>query len=342
MHQYMEEPQKVVHAASAGWWNEKAWGNFRGDQWESSWDGGSWTDGSYKDDGSQRVGGWWQCNGNQLPDSKDDRRRSDAWWGGQHWHQEEAYKPWDGVSQEGCEDWIQDAEGHHRCTLIWFHSCHGRPDNGWSVVDDLVSRGEFRDHVRVVSPCAPRRPRPMTDEGSFQWFEYTTDHLADVTESCGTPHQDDGDEVQLVEQRSRLLQLVEDEVRRLPRDGWILLGGLSQGVSMALDVLLHLSDHLCARVRGVIAKRGTLQDETLRDVTITELQTRLAAVTVLATHGTDDDMVPMWAARRSYEFLVRCGVSLDFRSFAGLRHLGYSEEEADAIARFCGQMFGEP
>merc|ERR1712194_508904 len=139
---------------------------------------------------------------------------------------------------------------------------------------------------------------------------------------------------QLREQRDRLLRLLEDEARMLPIDGRIILGGLSQGASMAMDLLLHFQSPLAVKIRGVFSRRTLLQSESVDDLPHDCLADRLAEFPVLATHGTADEMVAFQSARKSYRFLSDNGAYVSFRPLIGLSHNGYCKEESVAITDF--------
>jgi len=224
---------------------------------------------------------------------------------------------------------IWEPEEVHRCTIVWLHSCHGRAWHAEHLAEDLRSRGLLKN-ARLLAPSSPKR----SPEDSHQWFEYCSTGLETGAD------QDDANVSQLREQRTALLALLEKEVRRLPPDGRLLIGGLSQGASMALDLLLHIrSGPVLEKLQGIIAQRGMLQRESIDDLKLTAHSNEgtkqvghLAGMPVLATHGMADDLVPIEAARRSYDFLVGLGTSFKLHELPGLYHTGRSWEEADSIA----------
>lgn len=230
---------------------------------------------------------------------------------------------------------MQEASATHKHTLIFLHSCHGAPYHAQGFLEDLrVSQ----NGLRVVAPCAPKRPSGEPAWGdTFQWFEYSTDKLMD-----GQGKQDDAHVLQLRQQRKRLTELLESELSRLPPHGRLVLTGLSQGASMALDLLLHACNPPDAKLRGVVARRGMLQLETLEDLKASlhvGSLAQLRGIPVLATHGDEDDLVPIEAARESYAYLKDFGASLHFSTHMGMGHTGYDESEGEVLSKFVRRLF---
>jgi len=225
--------------------------------------------------------------------------------------------------------------GTHKHTLIFLHSCHGAPYHAQGFLEDL---GVSQNGLRVVAPCAPKRPSGTPAWGdTFQWFEYSTDKLMD-----GQGVQDDAHVLQLRQQRKRLTELLESELSRLPPHGRLVLTGLSQGASMALDLLLHACNPPDAKLRGVVARRGMLQLETLEDLKASlhvDSLAQLRGISILATHGDEDDLVPIEAARESYAYLKDFGASLHFSLHMGMGHTGYDESEGEVLSKFVRKLF---
>jgi len=196
----------------------------------------------------------------------------------------------------------------HRFTLLVLHSCSGGPDDFMAFFHhlDLPSRSS----IRSVVPCSPLRTENHYGWSKEQnsWFEYDNDSkdgnsLKDVD--------------QLLEQRRRILAMLERERQRLP-DGnakRIVLLGLSQGAGLAVDVALHAP----YVVGGVVALRGMA----LSDGGPSSSHGRPSggpALEVLAINGARDWLCPPDAARATYEALVPYGVQLHFFTEPTLGH----------------------
>lgn len=344
-------------------WSGHGWADWEGWAEEPDWEGGRGWRGWGALRGEGRGPGAWgvrlALHSWQPQDAWRRKRRRGSWgqeaegaergWGRQGWADAQSWKGWwrdeDWCGTTAGAWWEQDEtdgvtidpRGMHTCTLLFLHSCHGRPYHVEHFMQELLKNGIPDEHLRVVAPCAPRRACELAEGGTFQWFQYCTDLL-----QHGAAQQDDAHHAQLREQRARLLQLLEEELRRLPWNGRLVLGGLSQGASVALDLLLHLRSPLAWKLRGVISQRGMLQQETVQDLPGGYSAEPLAGHPVLATHGTADELVPLPAARRSYSALKDLGVSVRLHTVYGLGHNGYSEEEADVLAKFLHRLLYGP
>ncbi|CAE8587369.1 unnamed protein product [Polarella glacialis] len=145
-----------------------------------------------------------------------------------------------------------------RLVLLFFHSCTHGPEDVFQFLPYIWSAGLKPQEVRVLAPCSPQRMQPSGRE-SHSWYDYTTDR-------CWRGSAPDRVEYsQLLEQRQRLLQILEDEHRNLAPGGRIVLGGLSQGAALAIDVMLHAPEHI-ASIAGCFCLRGMMQGETHVDL----------------------------------------------------------------------------
>merc|ERR1712232_370483 len=75
----------------------------------------------------------------------------------------------DDTRSTGDNDWIVQPTDAHLSTLIFLHSCHGRPEHAAGFVEDLREYAALDErHLRVISPAAPRRPIDSEAGGSRQ------------------------------------------------------------------------------------------------------------------------------------------------------------------------------
>lgn len=168
------------------------------------------------------------------------------------------------------------AEGQAHCrTLIFLHSCFGCAKELFSsgVGLSLVRRAGFNpQEFRIISLEAPMRVGAPEDpeKPHNSWFNYATAHSA----ISGCEDRVDGE--QLRESRATILGLLGEELRRLPPSpkegaergeeaGRLVVVGISQGASLAVDLLLHAPEEVLADPRfvGVLACRGMLQSQSL-------------------------------------------------------------------------------
>jgi len=187
----------------------------------------------------------------------------------------------------------------HRFTIIGLHSCSGGPDDLLPFFHRL--NVPVRRHIRREDHSGW-----MKEQNS--WFEYDDDSK-------------DGNELkypeQLLEQRSRLLRLLESERLRFPDcDGSrLMLWGLSQGVGIAIDVALRAP----FAVGAVLALRGmALPQAQLMDLPLQA--ERNHTVQLLAINGTYDWLCPPDAAQASYEALRPYGACVEFVEEPTLGH----------------------
>jgi len=187
----------------------------------------------------------------------------------------------------------------------------------------------LRAAIRIVVPCAPSVMED--DEGWWpgmlnSWFTYADDGEPAIAE-------------ELVQQRARILTILESERQRLPDcDGRrLVVGGLSQGASLAIDVGLRAP----FAIGGVLSLRGCVLQASLGDC-----GGHPDGLEVLATHGERDSICPVEDARQSYARLRQCAaVKLQLETDPYLAHACargrqvQSELELRHIAEFLSRVW---
>jgi phospholipase/carboxylesterase len=163
---------------------------------------------------------------------------------------------------------------------------HGRGADA----NDLVDIAPLIDHnYRFIFPNAsePFEPSPGFSFG-YTWFD-------------GWPAERDS----FVRSREVLLRFIDEAVARYPTPpGKIVLTGFSQGGMMSLDVGFRTKQKLA----GIVVMSGALNEQ--------ELPPLNAEIPVLMIHGTQDDMIPVLAARRTRRILEQHGVLPEYHEFA--------------------------
>jgi phospholipase/carboxylesterase len=129
-----------------------------------------------------------------------------------------------------------------------------------------------------------------TDTGKM-WYSFT-----------GAGQLTDRSATQLATSR----QILGDWIKSLPATTGIPLdrtwiAGFSQGGAMTLDIGLDLP------VAGLVVLSGYLHAD--------RHQPRQDAPPVLIVHGRQDDVVPIWAAKKSQETLIQWGVDVRYQEF---------------------------
>lgn len=327
-------------------WDYKCWRQHRKSSTIKKWSSRSggvskWKQDGWKDLGATPLKTWGDSSASALweesPPTKCSRYEKGGWSRGQYWK-------WNSLplsEQVGAEsDYVLEASGSdHRCTILWLHSCHGRPCHIDDFVEDLRNRGMIDGSLRIRAPCAPSRPAgPEWSGTSFQWFVYNDDD--DGTSDVGFLDEDRWE--QLRAQRLRLEEILTEELDRLPHDGRLVIGGLSQGASMTLDLLLHMAcmrpQLAWSKLAGMFVRRSMLQPESVHD--FRHKSPSLEGFQLLATHGTDDECVDIEKAQKSYAFLTRCGACLMFLPLNGVWHNGHDKLEGQTIANFVQVQLG--
>eukprot|EP00928_Gymnodinium_smaydae_P019684 TRINITY_DN17565_c0_g1_i1.p1 TRINITY_DN17565_c0_g1~~TRINITY_DN17565_c0_g1_i1.p1 ORF type:complete len:364 (+),score=46.18 TRINITY_DN17565_c0_g1_i1:80-1171(+) len=320
---------------------------------------------SWERDGWRARGGWARKGNDDWSHWADDkwqapskRLRDGSWsssgWSEQQWHDAAKWSPSDcGVDshngsnnkkvvdeddEELEQPWYVDTHDlvleptppeTHLFTLLMLHSCTGGPDDFLPFFHRL--KMSFRNQIKAVIPCAPLRtedhygwPREINS-----WFEY------DCTSGDGNAvkHQD-----QLVDQRNRILGMIERERQLLPGGDArrLVLWGLSQGAGLAVDAALHSS---CS-IGGVIALRGMALQEGLEN-----LPSRSADLELFAFNGGRDWICPPNEAKASYEALQPYGIRVEFDTDPALAHgcargkQHLCQRELDGVASFLRRVW---
>lgn len=214
-----------------------------------------------------------------------------------------------------------------RFVLLFLHSRSHGPEDVQQYVPHLWETGLNPRDVKILAPCSPSRPEGQDESWpTNSWFDYTTN-------VCWTGKKADRvDFDQLVEQRERILRLLEEEQRLLPPGGRIVIGGLSQGVSLALDVVLHAPTHLS--IAGCFCLRGMMQEESLWSLSDHKVQHWARHCPVFTFHGKADAIVPFKLASHSYRRLEDLGFRLESHAEVDLSHSGDSLLELRQVGRF--------
>ncbi len=132
----------------------------------------------------------------------------------------------------------------------------------------------------------------------------------------------------IAESRAKLLAFLDEIVDRYPPEGGkLLLAGFSQGGMMSLDVGFRTKQPL----RGIVVMSGAIYEAELPDLRAHR------DIPVLIVHGTDDDMIPVIAARRTRRVLEEHGIELEYHEFAMGHHV--TEESMRVVADFIDRCF---
>jgi phospholipase/carboxylesterase len=169
-------------------------------------------------------------------------------------------------------------------------SLHGRG----SDANDLAELAPMLDSPPGYRFIFPQAPRPFTPSPGmtfgYSWFD-------------GWP----AEKRSIHESRRLLLEFLDAVLERYPApDGRIVLSGFSQGALMSLDAGFRTGQTLA----GIVVMSGAVYEVELPD-----FRAR-AGMPVLIVHGTDDDTIPVLAARRARAVLEEHGLSPEYEEFA--------------------------
>jgi len=183
---------------------------------------------------------------------------------------------------------------------------HGRGADAYDLAD-LAPMLDGGSGFRFVFPNAPTpwEAAPGMTYG-FTWFD-------------GWPPKG----TSLAESRKLLLAFVDEAATRYPTTpGKVLIAGFSQGGLMALDAGLRSAQP----VAGVVAMSGGLFEEDLAHLAGRK------DVPVLIVHGTEDEVVPVKAARRARHLLGEHGLHPEYHEYEMAHQI--SPESLEAVSEF--------
>lgn len=123
--------------------------------------------------------------------------------------------------------------------------------------------------------------------------------------------------------RTKLLALIDELAQRYPTpSGKVVVAGFSQGAMMALDVGFRTAQ----RVAGVVVMSGAIYEADMPD-----LRAR-RETPVLLIHGTEDDRIPVLAARRARHILEEHGLTPEYHEFPMGHHV--TPESMEVVREF--------
>ena len=127
----------------------------------------------------------------------------------------------------------------------------------------------------------------------------------------------------LQEARTLVLDLIDELVARFPTpSGKLIVSGFSQGGLMAIDAGYRTRQPLA----GIIVMSGAIAEADAPDFAAKK------NIPVLIVHGTDDDMIPLLAARRARRLLEQHGIEPEYHEFPMGHHV--TPESIDVVRNF--------
>ena len=161
--------------------------------------------------------------------------------------------------------------------------------------------------ARFVFPNAPKafEAAPGMTFG-FTWFD-------------GWPPRGNS----LQESRALVLELIDKLVARYPTPpGKLIVSGFSQGGLMAIDAGYRTKQALA----GIVVMSGAIAEDDAPDFAAKK------DVPVLIVHGSEDDMIPVLAARRARRLLEEHGIEPEYHEFPMGHHV--TPESMEVVRAF--------
>ena len=186
---------------------------------------------------------------------------------------------------------------------------HGRGADANDLAD-IAPALDQSSGIRFIFPNALKAFEPYRGMTfGFTWFD-------------GWPPTHDS----IDESRRSVLRFIDEVVARYPTpSGKLILAGFSQGALMALDTGFRTKQALA----GIVVMSGALYEDELPNLT---------KLPVLIVHGTDDEVIPVLAARRARRVLEDHGLSPEYHEFA----MGHwvTDESIAAVGEFIRRCLG--
>ena len=169
------------------------------------------------------------------------------------------------------------------------------------------------DGYRFVFPNAakPFEPSPGYTFG-WSWFD-------------GWPPEGNS----IVDSRTKLITLIDKLTARYPTpEGKVVVAGFSQGGMMAIDAGFRTKQ----KVAGIVVMSGAIYEADMPDLRA------LRELPVLLIHGTQDDMIPVLAARRTRHILEEHGLAPEYHEFPMGHHV--TPESMAVVREFLKRALG--
>jgi len=158
--------------------------------------------------------------------------------------------------------------------------------------EDLLGFASSLDERLLI--MSARAPYPFPYGGGYTWYD---------VEEVGTPEP-----TMFRASYEKLTRFVNDSLKNYPVDPQHLyLLGFSMGTVMSYALSLTLP-HL---FRGVLANSGYIPEGTF----LTFQWNALSSLEFFVSHGVNDPVIPVQAARRANELLSKAGVHLSYKEY---------------------------
>ena len=206
-------------------------------------------------------------------------------------------------------DYLSSKE--HKYTLILLHGMNTSNLSLFSLVDEIL---ENNKHIKICLPNSPIRNITWPTEIEYNvnsWYNY-------FTRNDGILKHDNIDTSHFSEQVKRIYKILDKETKILHgKSENIIIGGISQGGTIALHVGLNYSKKL----GGVIGIHTTLMDN------ITQISKDCQKIPIFLFSGAKDKIYNIKLQNRSLRCLREFKYKIFWQIERKLGHCEYSKKE---------------
>lgn len=194
-------------------------------------------------------------------------------------------------------------------SVIWLHGLGADGHDFLPIVPQLNLPQDLA--LRFIFPHAPKQA--VTINGGYvmrAWYDIAHPDLTERQDDAGVRAS-----------QKLVLDLIEDEVNKGIKPQRIVLAGFSQGGAIALHTALRYPQ----RLAGIMALSTYLP---LADSFSHEAHSSNHSLPIMMAHGTQDPIVPISAAERSKQFLLRENYQVEWFTYP-MAHSVCIEEISD-------------
>jgi phospholipase/carboxylesterase len=178
-------------------------------------------------------------------------------------------------------------------TTVWLHGMGTNATDMDGIITNMRKSRELGLHH--LAPSAPVRPVTVNNgRPGRAWFDV-----------LGDPAEVPEDRIGIEESSRYIRDLLNEERGRNIPSKYTVLGGFSQGASLALHAGLRYPHALA----GIVMLSGEL---VLADLLAEERHPGNTKTPILMLHGTEDETIPLEDARRSRDRLQELGYRVDW------------------------------
>lgn len=183
-----------------------------------------------------------------------------------------------------------------QASVIWLHGLGADGYDFAGIVPELNLPAKYA--VRFVFPHAPMRPVKYAGNIRMRaWFDLDRLDIEAKEDKAGICHSQ-----QLIN------ELIENEIKQGIPSNKIVLAGFSQGGAMSLQCGLRFPQKLA----GILVLSAWLP--LVKELT-QERNSVNDATPILMIHGTEDPLLPLDWAKKSYDYLKEMGYQIKFSTY---------------------------